>query len=198
MKAEIIANALGGRKTGRGWMARCPAHVDREPSLSIRVVRCHAGCDQARVIAALRSRRVWDENGHRYRRLSRLVSHATANDQLDRDDAKRSEAALAIWHSATPAGGTLVETYLISRGLHLPPPPTLRFHSGLKHPSGGIWPAMVALVTQGGGTVSAAVVAIMAMIRSCPLASSLPATPGCIRVAGLPGTPAGRPRLSPQ
>jgi hypothetical protein len=48
-----------------------------------------------------------------------------------------------------PADGTLVETYLASRGLHLPAPPTLRFHAGLKHPSGGIWPAMVALVTRG-------------------------------------------------
>ena len=25
----------------------------------------------------------------------------------------------------------------------------LRFHAGLKHPSGGVWPAMVALVTKG-------------------------------------------------
>ncbi len=55
MKAETIARALGGRKAGGGWMARCPAHADREPSLSIRdgdgnkvLVRCHAGCDQAR------------------------------------------------------------------------------------------------------------------------------------------------------
>jgi putative DNA primase/helicase len=49
-----------------------------------------------------------------------------------------------------PAGGTLVEAYFVSRGLHLPPPPTLRFHAGLKHPpSSGIWPALVALVTRG-------------------------------------------------
>ena len=33
--------------------------------------------------------------------------------------------------------------------MHLPPPDALRFHAGLKHPSGGIWPAMVALVTGG-------------------------------------------------
>ena len=45
--------------------------------------------------------------------------------------------------------GTLVETYLAVRGLHLPLPPTLRFHTGLKHASGGFWPAMVALVTRG-------------------------------------------------
>ena len=66
-----------------------------------------------------------------------------------RDDAKRTEAALTIWKATTPAEGTPVETYLAARGLHLPLPPTLRFHAGLKHPSGGIWPAMVALVTRG-------------------------------------------------
>ena len=42
-----------------------------------------------------------------------------------------------------------MQTYLRSRGLTLPPPPSLRFHKGLKHPSGGVWPAMVALVTNG-------------------------------------------------
>jgi putative DNA primase/helicase len=56
---------------------------------------------------------------------------------------------MAIWQSATPAARTLVETYLVSRGLHVPPPLTLRYHAGLRHPSGGIWPAMVALVTRG-------------------------------------------------
>ena len=34
--AETIAKGLGGRKAGGGWMARCPAHDDREPSLSMR------------------------------------------------------------------------------------------------------------------------------------------------------------------
>jgi len=42
-----------------------------------------------------------------------------------------------------------VETYLASRGLTCSAPPSLRFHRGLKHPSGGIWPCMVALVTLG-------------------------------------------------
>jgi hypothetical protein len=153
MKAETIAGALGGRKAGGGWMARCPAHDDREPSLSIRhgdngkvLVRCHAGCDQGRVITALRSRGLWEQNGHR--QFTRPTPRAAANERPNRDDAKRSEAALAIWRAATPARGTLVETYLFSRGLLLPPPPSLRFHPGLKHSSGGIWPAMVALVTR--------------------------------------------------
>jgi putative DNA primase/helicase len=57
-RAASIAKALGGRKAGNGWTARCPAHDDRTPSLSIRdaddnkvLVRCHAGCDQERVIS---------------------------------------------------------------------------------------------------------------------------------------------------
>jgi len=152
MKAETIAKALGGRKAGSGWVARCPAHDDRVPSLSISdagdgkmLVRCHAGCDQGRVIAALRSRGLWEENGHR--RLTRAAPRVAANDRRDRDDAKRT--ALAIWQSATPPDGTLVEAYFVARGLRLSPPSSLRFHAGLKHRSGGRWPAMVALLTRG-------------------------------------------------
>jgi putative DNA primase/helicase len=79
------------------------------------LVRCHAGCDQGRVIAALRSRGLWEENGHR--RLTRAAPRVAANDRRDRDDAKRTEAALAIWQSATPPEGTLVEAYFVARGL---------------------------------------------------------------------------------
>jgi hypothetical protein len=135
-------------------MAHCPTHDDCDPSLSIRdaddgkvLVCCHAGCDQERVIATLRSRGLWTKNGPR--QFIHPAPRAAATSQPDRDDAKRSKAALAIWQSAISADGSQVETYLASRGLHLPPPPTLRFHAGLKHPSGGIWPAMVALVTRG-------------------------------------------------
>ena len=153
-RAASIAKALGGRKAGGGWTARCPAHDDRTPSLSIReaddnkvLVRCHAGCDQERVIAALRGRGLWAENGRRS--LSRMARRTPIERKPDNDDAKRTQAALAIWQSAKPAQGTPVETYLASRGIRVPTPDALRFHAGLKHPSGGIWPVMVALVTNG-------------------------------------------------
>ena len=45
---------------GVGWIARCPAHDERHPSLSIQdgnnggvLMRCHAGCDRMRVIGTL-------------------------------------------------------------------------------------------------------------------------------------------------
>lgn len=153
MTAETIARALGGRKVGHGWMARCPAHDDREPSLSIRdadgkvLVRCHAGCDQRDVIATLKERGLWDGKV----RSSLRKSHRcrVSSPQSNQNQAERSAVALSIWQSTIPANGTPVEVYLTSRGLTLTRPPSLRFHRGLKHPSGGIWPCMVALVTRG-------------------------------------------------
>ncbi len=51
MLASEIGRALNGRKVGSSWMARCPAHKDRNSSLSITasndgkvLVHCHAGC----------------------------------------------------------------------------------------------------------------------------------------------------------
>lgn len=48
------------RRNGRGWTARCPAHEDKSPSLSVRegddgriLVRCFAGCTVDKVCAAL-------------------------------------------------------------------------------------------------------------------------------------------------
>jgi putative DNA primase/helicase len=155
MTAETIATALGGRRAGATWMARCPVHADRSPSLSISagkdgkvLVRCHAGCDQRDVIAALRARGLWDAHKRRPIRSLRKRDREPPP-ETDRDAMGRMEAALAIWRSSQAAEGTPVEAYLRSRGLTILPPPSVRFHPGLKHPSGGIWPAMVALVTHG-------------------------------------------------
>ena len=54
-------SAHAPRKTGAGrWQARCPAHDDRNPSLSITakgngdvLIHCHAGCDVEDVVAAV-------------------------------------------------------------------------------------------------------------------------------------------------
>jgi len=162
MTAERIAFALSGRKVGGGWVAKCPAHDDRTPSLSICqtgdnkvLVRCHAGCEQDRVIVALRALGLWSENGSQP--SSRLARRAVGARKPDVDEGKRSDIARGIWKSSKPASGTLVEAYLASRGIRLRLPGTLRFHAGLKHPSGGFWPSMVALVENGANGVPLAI-----------------------------------------
>jgi putative DNA primase/helicase len=152
--AEAIAKALHGRRVGDGWMARCPGHNDRDPSLSIRdaddgkvLLRCHAGCDQAQVIAELRRRGLWAEHGPPRSRPVRPQRRRAVNDRAK--DTERTGAALSIWQATVPAAGTPVEIYLRSRGIGIALPPTIRFHMGLRHPSGGTWPAMVALVSRG-------------------------------------------------
>jgi hypothetical protein len=111
------------------------------------LVHCHAGCDQEHVIAALRSRGLWPENGLRASKCS--TARGVAKNHQNRENTKRTDGALAVWNAAVSAEGSLVETYLAARKLCLPLPHTIRFHPGLKHRSGGVWPAMVALVTHG-------------------------------------------------
>ncbi len=61
MIARTLTKALRGRWFGSYGAACCPAHDDREPSLSIAtgnegkvLVRCHAGCTQSAVVEALK------------------------------------------------------------------------------------------------------------------------------------------------
>lgn len=57
----MLSRLEGVRSTGQGrWVARCPAHEDRRPSLSIRqtedgrwLVYCFAGCGGEEIRAAL-------------------------------------------------------------------------------------------------------------------------------------------------
>lgn len=62
MGIETLLSRLQGVKAGNAvgrWMARCPAHEDRSPSLTIRLVddgrillHCFAGCSAVDVIGA--------------------------------------------------------------------------------------------------------------------------------------------------
>lgn len=59
-----------------------------------------------------------------------------------------SEYGRDLWRSCTGLPGTVGETYLTARCCALPPADgDLRFHPALKHPSGYVGPALVALVT---------------------------------------------------
>lgn len=61
MTAEALLSRLEGvKRTGEGrWIARCPAHQDRSPSLSVRevegriLIHDFAGCAAADIVAAV-------------------------------------------------------------------------------------------------------------------------------------------------
>lgn len=61
MIADTLINRLHGvRESGPGrWIARCPVHDDRSPSLAVRntgdrlLLHCFAGCDVYTVVAAV-------------------------------------------------------------------------------------------------------------------------------------------------
>lgn len=64
MTAEEFVDLLEGVKKQRGgWVARCPAHEDRNPSLSVKsaegedgekiILHCHAGCTATAVVDAM-------------------------------------------------------------------------------------------------------------------------------------------------
>jgi len=60
MMDNILQHLDKVKRTGKGYQARCPAHDDNGPSLSLRegdagitLLHCHAGCSTAAVVAAM-------------------------------------------------------------------------------------------------------------------------------------------------
>lgn len=59
--AHFIERLQGAQSRGEGrWVARCPAHEDRTPSLSVRevedgmiILHCFAGCSAEAIVAAM-------------------------------------------------------------------------------------------------------------------------------------------------
>jgi hypothetical protein len=82
MKVEAILDRLQGvRRNGNGWMARCPAHEDRSPSLSIRkanekiLLHCFGGCSIEAVCAALEIKvsKLFDKRSEIHKPAPRIV-----------------------------------------------------------------------------------------------------------------------------
>ena len=109
MQVEFMASALGACRAGHGWMARCPAHSDRTPSLSIDIgengkllVFCHAGCTQTAVIAALRARGLWSGIAE-----VRTVPRKRKDGPAVPDKSHLTAIALRVWDTAKDATGSL-------------------------------------------------------------------------------------------
>ncbi len=57
---DLLTHLQKVRRSGNGWLACCPAHDDRSPSLSVAVgnlggivLRCHAECSNESIVDAL-------------------------------------------------------------------------------------------------------------------------------------------------
>lgn len=115
-----LVQQLGGRWHGRYAMVRCPAHLDHEPSLSIRqgrqtiLVHCFAGCGGAQVMRAIRAV------------LGSPLPCEAAPAVATKD---QSAPFRRLWDCARPIVGTPAERYLRDiRGIHIVPP-DVRYHA---------------------------------------------------------------------
>ncbi|SRR5579859_364325 len=123
--SKVLDRCAGAKQTGAGrWIARCPAHDDKSPSLSIRenddgrcLLHCFGGCETSDVLAAIglsfadlfdkplehhlppirggfSARELLELNAHEATVVSLLAEKAAAG-SLTEDDIKRLTQAAA-------------------------------------------------------------------------------------------------------
>lgn len=168
---QAIARLEGVRRAGAGYVARCPAHEDRNPSLSVRegehdrvLLKCFAGCEYHDIVAALGV-----EPG------SRPLTKRPVARPRPASNRNSTEVARRIWREARDPKATIVQDYLFGRGrTGLMPEPlcsgatpgklarqgigpaipaSIRFHPRLRHRNGAYYPAMVAAIEDLGGQI---------------------------------------------
>ena len=143
--AASVSRALKGRKSGNGYLVRCPAHADALPSLLISDrddgagirVNCFAGCDFRDVLDALRQRGLIDDRAPT--RDAPPVRRCEPVERIEPDP-----KALALWRQAEPSADTLAHRYLCARGLTDDPPPSLRFLPAAEYLPRIFLPALIA------------------------------------------------------
>lgn len=160
IKARVTLSTLvakAGVKLDRAgpsrFMACCPFHHDRTPSLSIDdgkgLWRCH-GCGLGGDCIAF----VQELEGLPFMKAARLLAEdgdfqTQAQPRQARpveDDRRMVEIARRLWGETIPHD--LIAGYLHGRGIMVPTPDTLRYHPSLFHrPTGLKLPAMVGAVT---------------------------------------------------
>lgn len=133
--AAEISDALGGSRCGAGYLARCPAHDDSTPSLSIAdgqhapvIVHCYAGCSQTAVIAALRKMGLWMDgkpmSDAEHRQTEKRVAARQREQKKAHAAAAKRARDIAWWETVdAPAD----HPYLCAKKL---PPRSLRMYTG--------------------------------------------------------------------
>jgi DNA primase len=127
----VVGAVVKLQRAGNEFKACCPLHSDRSPSFTIfdggrrfQCFGCGAGGDVLDFLQQL--------HGVSLREAADMLTGGNLPSvhiaPLPVDDgADRIADAKAIWRAAEPAKGTLAETYLRNRGLHLPIPESVRF-----------------------------------------------------------------------
>jgi putative DNA primase/helicase len=115
------------------WRGRCPACGYHKPTLEVGVEhdRISVSCNACGATAAI------------------AAAMGVASDLVIKPTVRSSKIAGAVhaWRNGTPAVGSLVEVYLKTRGITLPPPPSIRFLPRQRNWNDGkTYPAMIALV----------------------------------------------------
>lgn len=160
LRAADVAHTLGGKRYGNGYIARCPAHDDRHPSLSIRedndrlLMHCFAGCDWQAIYQALKVDGVipYGEDPHRILYEESPLPH----------NERKRQRAEQLWRQSIPvSSGDPVSAYLRNRRIQLERfPDALRYHPSLQYWEAqrndgfvlkGEYPAMVARVDDANG-----------------------------------------------
>jgi hypothetical protein len=122
---DALLTGLRAKRTGKDkWQARCPAHDDRKPSLSIRVaddrvlLHCHGGCAQQAVLDALRDRGLWSsqQQGHRSHGPAPAQQSCVGEDD-DAHAARQLDKSRWYWQRRLPPANSPVVPYLENRGI---------------------------------------------------------------------------------
>jgi hypothetical protein len=117
------------------------------------LLHCFAGCSWSAIRTALEARSLWPER-ERYAPRSPKSWASTHHRSPSTPQEDELSFLRRIWCNATPAAATKVETYLHSRFLTAPAPPTLRY-ARLRHRESGQWlPCMVAAVQRADGRLT--------------------------------------------
>src|SRR3954447_23987831 len=101
-RAEEIAREPGLRGSGRVWSGDCPC-CGYPGAFTVgdrggrTLVRCHAGCDQDDVLAALRSGGLWGGGPAGFTHPAGFLDPAAVS-----GEAAATAAALAIWRRTVP------------------------------------------------------------------------------------------------
>lgn len=134
---EVLLSRLDGvRASGRGWVAKCPAHTDRSASLSLAegrdgraLVKCFAGCEVLDVLGAV---------GLELADLfpQRIADTSPTGRAEAREAWRQSGWTAALGVLAREASVVLIAARMLAKGKALPPDDLVRLQTAMERIEG--------------------------------------------------------------